>query len=417
MTLADLAERFGHNVAMALDNLRANKLRSSLTILGVVIGVATVMTMATIVAGVRGQILRTIEVAGPTTFYVLRIFSTTPINPEQLPKEVRIRPELSVDEAERLAQLPEVAYAALWGQTFVRLEYGAARTQGCAVFGADDRYVEIQGGELLSGRWFTRAELAAGAAVVVLQEKQARRLFGREQPLGKIVKVGARPAEVIGVWQEPANIFAPQGQESGAIIPFRFLDRAYTYDKTNALWIPVKPRAGVTVAQAQEAVIVALREMRRLHPADKNTFDLVTQDQILDTFNSLTGVFFLVMIALSSVALLVGGIGVMAIMMVSVTDRTREIGVRKALGATRRDIRQQFLVEAATLTMLGGLVGILVGLAVGRVTTLALQIEAGPPWLAAAIAVVVSIVVGVAFGLLPAQRAARLDPIEALRYE
>ncbi|MCU0623931.1 MAG: ABC transporter permease [Gemmatimonadaceae bacterium] len=410
-------DRLGHNVVMALDNLRVAKLRSALTILGVVMGVATVMTMATIVSGVRNQIVKTIEVAGPSTFYVLRWFSTTPVDPDNLPKEVRIRPELVVAEAQRLKQLPEVGYASIWAQTFVRLEYEGVRTQGMAVFGADDRYTEIQGGELVAGRWFTAAELNSGANVVVLQENQARRVFGREQPLGKVLRVGGRPATVIGIWQEPANIFAPPGQETGAVIPFRFLDRGYTYDKTNALWIPIKPRTGVSVADAQSAVTVALREMRKLKPGDPNSFDLVTQDQILDTFNSLTSVFFLVMIALSSVALLVGGIGVMAIMMVSVTDRTREIGVRKAIGATRRDIRQQFLVEAATLTLLGGGVGIGVGLLIGRVAGWALKVDAPAPWTAALIATLVSIAIGLVFGLLPAQRAARLDPIEALRYE
>lgn len=409
--------RLAHNVGMAIGNLRANGLRSALTMLGVVLGVSTVMTMATIVQGVRNQIVRTIEVAGPTTFYVLRYFSTTPVDPQNLPYEVRIRPELRAAEAERLRLLPEVRFAALWGQGFVRLEYGGTRTQGMAIFGADDRFTEIQGGELVAGRWFSPAELASGAPVVVLQERQARRVFGREEPLGKVLRVGGRPATVIGLWQEPANIFAPPGQETGAVIPFRFLDHAFTFDRVNALWIPVKPRAGVSVAEAQAAVTVALRETRHLRPGEPSTFDLVTQDQILDIFNRLSGAFFLVMLALSSVALLVGGIGVMAIMMVSVTDRTREIGVRKALGATRADIRQQFLVEAGVLTLLGGVVGIACGLGLGRVAGWALQVEAGPPWVAAAIATVVSVAIGVVFGFLPANRAARLDPIEALRYE
>jgi putative ABC transport system permease protein len=162
---------------------------------------------------------------------------------------------------------------------------------------------------------------------------------------------------------------------------------------------------------------MALRESRRLRPGDGNTFDLVTQDQILDTFNSLTSVFFLVMIVLSGVALLVGGIGVMAIMTVSVTSRTREIGVRKALGATRRDILIQFLVEASTLTGIGGVIGVLVGLAFGRVAAVALDIDAPVPVTLTVIAVVVSVGIGIVFGMIPARRAARLDPIEALRYE
>jgi putative ABC transport system permease protein len=188
-------------------------------------------------------------------------------------------------------------------------------------------------------------------------------------------------------------------------------------DKTNGLYIAVKPRPGIPVGQAQEAVTVLLRELRHLRPSEKNTFDLITQDQILDIFDKLTGAFFLVMIVLSSVGLMVGGIGVMAIMMVSVTDRTREIGVRKALGATRGDIMLQFLIEAATLTGIGGAIGIVIGLGAGGVVTKIMNVDAAPPATLTAIAVTVSIGIGVVFGLLPARRAARLDPVEALRYE
>jgi len=257
----------------------------------------------------------------------------------------------------------------------------------------------------------------SGGSVVVLQARAARRLFGQETSVGRWVRVGGRSAQVIGLWLEPANIFAPPGQEVGAVVPYRMLDHQFDIDRTNALWIPVKPKDGVSVADAQSAVTMALREMRGLRPADGNTFDLVTQDQVLDTFNSITGVFFLVMVVLSGVALLVGGIGVMAIMTVSVTSRTREIGVRKALGATRRDIRQQFLIEAATLTSIGGAIGILVGLGFGRIASLALDIDAPVPILFTVIAVCVSVSIGIVFGMIPAQRASRLDPIEALRHE
>jgi putative ABC transport system permease protein len=412
-----LGENIKSNIGIALDTLRANKMRSSLTILGVVIGVSTVMMMAAIVQGIKEQIVRTIEIAGPTTFYVMRANSSTPVNPDRLPKWIRVRPELTDAEARRIAQLPEIEYASIWGQTAGRLEYKGERTQNLSINGADDRFVEIQGGDLVLGRWFTRPEVMAGAPVVVLEENAARKIFGAESILDKQVKVAGVPMTVIGVYQKAGNIFEPPGQAVGVIMPYLTLDHHYTIDKTNAVFIPVKPRKGVSAADAQEAVTIALREMRGLRPADKNNFDLITQDQILDTFNKITGVFFLVMIVLSSVGLMVGGIGVMAIMMVSVTNRTREIGVRKAVGATQREIMLQFLVEAATLTGIGGLIGIIVGLSLGRLVTMFMNIDAGVPVALTAVAVTVSVGIGIVFGMIPARRAAKLDPIEALRYE
>jgi putative ABC transport system permease protein len=410
-------EQLRENVGIAADALRTNKLRSSLTILGVVIGVATVMTMATIVKGIRDQILTTISVAGPTTFYVMKIFSTTPLNPDQLPKYVRVRPDLRAEEATRIAAIPDVAYAGIWTQSQARISYAGTRTRDVVVFGADDRYQEINGGELVAGRWFTKSELRSGAPVAVLQERHARQVFGRIEPLEKLVQIGGRPVQVVGLYQEPENIFAAPGQEIGAIVPFQFAWHAYNIDRTNALFIVVKPRRGVTVSDAEDLVTITLREMRGLRPGDKNNFDLLSQDQILNVFMSITDVFFLVMLVLASVALMVGGIGVMAIMMVSVTARTREIGIRKALGATRGDILVQFLIEAATLTGIGGLLGIAFGLAAGRGVTMLLDVQADAPLLQTAIAVAVSVGIGLVFGVVPARRAARLDPIEALRHE
>lgn len=412
-----LRDQLRENIGIAFDALRSSKLRSALTILGVVIGVSTVMSMAAIVRGIQKQIVKTIEVAGPTTFYVMKVYSQTPLNPDALPKWVRVRPNLTKYEADRIAALPEIAYGAIWAQVIGRLEYQGQRTQPTQIFGADDRFTEIQGGDLIAGRWFTRAELSAGSPVAVVQEDAARRLFGRENPVGKSIRLGGRPVEVIGLYVPPENIFAPPGTATGAIAPYLLLDHQFTIDKTNSQYIAVKPRAGVAVDRAQEAVTILLRELRHLRPADKNTFDFITQDQILDIFDKLTGAFFLVMIVLSSVGLMVGGIGVMAIMMVSVTDRTREIGVRKALGATRGDIMLQFLIEAATLTGIGGAIGIALGLGLGGVVTKFMNVDAAPPATLTAVAVTVSVAIGIVFGLLPARRASRLDPVEALRYE
>jgi putative ABC transport system permease protein len=412
-----IGDQFKENVATAVGSLAAAKGRSGLTILGVVIGVSTVMAMATIVSGVRDQIVSTIEIAGPTTFYVLKVWSQTPVNPQDLPAWIRIRPDLTPDDADRIAKLPEIKYAAIWGQIQNKTEYAGVRTNIGVVIGADNGYPEIYGGELTEGRWFTHSELQSGQPAVVLSVDVEKKIFGAIQPLDKWVKIGGRPFRVVGIYQEAANIFSPPGQQTHAIIPYRAMDHQFFIDKTNALFIPVKPRAGVTVAQAQEAVTIAMREARRLRPGAHNNFDMITQDQILDTFNKITGVFFLVMIVLSSVALLVGGIGVMAVMMISVTDRTREIGIRKAVGATRRDILQQFLVEAAALTGAGGVIGVIIGLALGRLASMAMSVKGTTPVNLTLLAVAVSIGIGLVFGVLPARRAARLDPIESLRYE
>jgi len=414
---AQFVRKFPENVGSAFASIAAAKGRSGLTVLGVVIGVSTVMAMATIVSGVRDQIVKSIEVAGPTTFYVLKVWAQPPVNPQNPPPWVRSRPDLSTTDADVVARLPMIKYASIWGIAQNRIEYAGTRTNVGGIVGGDAGYPEIYGGELVDGRWFSKSEEVSGASVVVLDADVAQRLFGAIQPIDKWVRVGGRPMHVIGIYQPDANIFQPPGQQTQAIIPYRTLDHEFTIDKTNALFIPVKPKPGVTVSDAQEAVTIALRESRRLHPADHNTFDLITQDQILDTFNKLTGVFFLVMVTLSSVALLVGGIGVMAVMMISVTDRTREIGIRKAVGATRSDILQQFLVEAASLTGIGGSIGIVIGLALGKVAGSLMGVHGAPPIDLTLIAVGVSVAIGVVFGVLPARRAALLDPIESLRYE
>jgi putative ABC transport system permease protein len=330
---------------------------------------------------------------------------------------VRIRPPVNEDDAAAMARIEELSYAGLWVQLLQRIEYQGARTQSTAVFGADDHYMDIQGGTLLRGRFFTRGELAGGDAVVVLEEQVVDRLFGQVDPLGKVVRIGGKALTVIGIWQKPANIFVPPGQDYGGVMPFETAVHNYPYDETNSLFIAARPVAGVSVDRAKDLVTVALRRSRGLRPGMPDTFDLITQDQILDIIGNFTTYFFVAMVALSSVALLVGGIGVMAIMMVSVTDRTREIGLRKALGATRREVLWQFLVEAATLTLTGGLIGVAVGLLFGQLVKLAFGFDSGVPVWSAVVATLVSIAIGLVFGLLPANRAARMNPVEALRHE
>ncbi len=403
-------------ISVAADNLRANKLRSFLTILGVVIGVSTVMLMASIVDGVKTQIFNALNASSPNAFYVMRFFSTTPLNPDNLPYEVRIRPVLDEEDARAIARGADIRHAGVWIQSFNRIAYQAESSQPMLIYGADDSFLEINGGTLAAGRNFTPAELN-GAAVAVLEVDLTRRLFGPTDPLGQTVRIGGRPFRVIGVWQPPDNAFQPPGFSIGGMVPYQVAKHAFDYSDTNDLFIVVLGRDGISVEEAKDEATVALRRKRGLRPGVPNTFDFITQDQILDTMNSLTSMFFLVMTAISSVALLVGGIGVMAIMMVSVTDRTREIGLRMACGATRREILWQFLVEAATLTLIGGLAGILFGLTMGEVVKRVLGLEAGVPLWSAVVATLVSIGIGLVFGLLPANRAARMDPVEALRHE
>ena len=404
-------------VAIALDSLRTNKLRSALTILGVVIGVTTVMTMASIVDGIQTQIMNAMSAAAPNTFYVFRHFATSPIDPSNPPYEVRIRPVLRESDVAAIHTVPEISYASLWIQVVARFEYQGERTQTMEIWGADDGYMDVTGWTLVRGRFFTRAEMNAGAPVVVLDNDVGEHLFGRLDPLGRYVRLGGRPLMVVGLIQAPENIFQPPGRSHGGVIPVRTARTGFDHDEVMGMVIAVRARASVPIDRAQDLVTVALRRARGLRPGAPNTFDLMTQDQILNLMSQLTSAFFAVMIALSGVALMVGGIGVMAIMMVSVTDRTREIGLRKAVGARRGEIMAQFLFEAATLTGMGGLLGIMTGMLSGEIIKRVISLDAQVPLWSAVVAAMVSIGIGLVFGMYPANRAARMDPVEALRHE
>jgi putative ABC transport system permease protein len=329
---------------------------------------------------------------------------------------VRQRPFPSDEEAEAIQRLPEIEYAQMYGVSNQRVTYRGEQTRAIAVYGSGRHGVEIDGGTIIAGRNFTPEEERQGGNVVVLYEQVVDRIFGREDPLGKVIRLGTQSYVVIGVYRKPDNLFASDGNDEAVAIPFKSLERNFLFDERQGT-IVVKPRGSVSLLQAQDAVTREMRRLRSLKVGDTNNFDLINQAEVLNTWNKLTGVFFLVMLVLAGVSLMVGGIGVTAIMMVSVTERTREIGLRKALGARRVDILWQFLVEAATLTLLGGVAGLLLGTGVAAAMNSFSPIPAKVPLWSIGLAVGASVVVGIVFGMIPANRAARLDPIEALRHE
>jgi putative ABC transport system permease protein len=404
-------------VGIALDSLRSNKLRAALTILGIAIGVMVVMVIAAMVSGINRGVADIFEQAGPRTFYVFRFFQGG-VHVSDGPDEMspwRRNPPLTVEEADRLAALPSISLVVLDEGSGTSVEVGTRELASVGVRGVGVDWLRVSGGDVFPGRSFTQMEYAAQARVVIPNQKLAEEMFGTLDPIGRRIKLAGVPYEVIGVYTPPPDLFG-EGNRPRAVIPHTTFDK-YVPHFRGWMNFLVSPAPGVTVSHAIDDVTAQLRSVRGLRPGQENNFTVVTQDKLLETWDSVTGVFFLVMIALSSVGLLVGGVGVIAIMMISVTERTREIGVRKALGARRREILWQFLVEAATLTVVGGLVGMVVGGLVAFVVNNASPIPAVVPLWSVIVAILASILTGVGFGMYPAARAAKLDPVEALRYE
>lgn len=413
MSLARLFE----GVGIALDSLRANKVRAALTILGVAIGVMVVIAMASMVTGINRGVEKELESLGPKTFIVSRFFQGG-LNISDGSDELspwRRNPWLTVEEARLIGRLPAIRDVAWREGTAGPVSYGDTKLTSVNITGFSASWTAVQGGAMSAGRNFTDLEEAAGSAVVVLNEKLALDLFPGVDPVGKRVKIFGRPFDVVGVYTEPSSVFG--GEPS----PQCYIPHS-TFTKVADYWrgwmdVAVMPTEAATVFEAQDQVIAALRASRGLKPAQENNFAVITQDKMLESFNKITSGFFLVMLVLSSVGLMVGGVGVVAIMMISVTERTREIGVRKALGATRREIMFQFLVEAATLTLVGGVAGMILGGLIAVGVNKYTPIPALVPMWSVVAAVIASTVTGVFFGLYPASKASRLDPVEALRYE
>jgi putative ABC transport system permease protein len=412
-----MVSRMLEGSGIALDSIRANKVRAALTILGVAIGVTVVIAMASAITGINRSITNILESAGPKTFFVQRYFSGG-LNVSDGSDEMspwRHMPWITVEEAELIRELPLVRDVNIGEYTNGPVSFEGVDLKSVAIAGMSPSWNLVNGGDILRGRNFTAMEYAAGARVVIINDKLAESLFPRRDAIGKRIKIFGQPFEVIGLHAEAASLFS-NAAEPRLAIPHTTFTKVAEYWK-GWLEIAVLPTEAATVQQAQDQVVAAMRTKRGLRPGQPDNFAIVTQDRVLDSFNKITAAFFVVMIALSSVGLMVGGVGVVAIMMISVTERTREIGVRKALGATRREIMFQFLVEAATLTLVGCMVGMGLGALIAWAVRSFTPIPATVPLLSVVAAVIVSILTGVLFGLYPANKASRLDPVEALRYE
>jgi putative ABC transport system permease protein len=331
------------------------------------------------------------------------------------------RPEIEPEEARRIAQLPAVEDALYVFDFAVDLQFESERIDEIQARGISSGWPAYQPGTFIAGRDFTPAEVEQNRAVVVLSSGLAEALFGQRDPIGKVVRVPndfrgtQEPFTVIGVMQPEDNIFSTAFQNF-AIFPWTSAIRRLRQSAWQAQ-IMVIPREDVSISRAQDDVIATLRGLRGLGPSEENNFALMTSAQILSLFNRLTGVFFLVILLLASAGLMVGGVGVIGIMLISVTERTREIGIRKAVGATQREVLWQFLVEASLLTVLGAAVGMLIGFGMAIAVAAWTPIPAEIPVWAVGAALAMAAVTGMLFGLLPAYRAARLEPVAALRYE
>ncbi|MBI2796827.1 MAG: ABC transporter permease [Gemmatimonadetes bacterium] len=404
-------------VKIALDAIRANKVRAGLTILGVGIGVFAVVVISAAVHGINVSVARDFESTGPTTFFVSRYpFTFEACDGSGETCRWLSNPPIRMNELEALSRLSTAASVGGRIDWSAAAKYRDRMLPSVGVEAYTSNWTTIGAPELLpGGRAFTDAEARSGARVMVLSTTAANRLFGESDPLDKVVAMNGIPFTVVGVYRDNSSFLSGHDRPK-AVMSINAVVRSLNA-RADDMGLAVKPRATVSQVEMIDDVTATLRGLRGLRPSVESNFAIITQDKLFEMYNRIFGTMFLVMIALSAVGLLVGGVGVVAIMMISVTERTREIGVRKALGATRGTILYQFLVEAVTLTGVGALAGLALGWVVALVVRATTPIEASIPPLAIVAAIGASALTGVAFGMLPAARAARLDPVEALRFE
>jgi putative ABC transport system permease protein len=409
-------EDIKESALMAIDTLRANKLRSSLTILGVSVGVITVIFMVSIIQGLNKAFADQVESLGSNTIFISKFDPSfgRPPGPDEIHRK-----DLGMADAEALREAPSIAgVSPIHRKISATVRYQDKQTDSPIMLGVTPFYEFVHTQYVANGRFINDLDMQERSNVVILGVDVKRALFPYEEAVDKELRIDGNPYRVIGV-MEPLGNFFGQSRDNSIFVPIS------TFDKYHAegpfpevvFFMVVRPVSRAYVKSAMDEVTDILRRRRRVPIGAPNDFGVSSQDSLLDVYNQLTGATALVLTSISFVALMIGGIGVMNIMLVSVTERTREIGIRKAVGATKLNILSQFLIEAVVLTAIGGLAG----LAVGEVASLLMNkyspLPAYVPLWAIAVGVGISAAVGIVFGLWPAWKAARLDPIEALRWE
>jgi putative ABC transport system permease protein len=407
------------NLAMAMQTLMAHKFRSFLTVLGIIIGVLTVIVIASILTGMRQSIISMVEEFGTNNIFAFHLGMGPHVG--RRPREEWMRKPLTVQNAlaikEQCPSVQDVTWEGFPWETRMKVQHQSNVLRNMNFSGVPANYASVANLKLADGRFFTDLENEHRMNVVVIGSDARDALFPILDPVGKQVLINGHPFTVVGVLEKSKGGFLGEGNErdSAVHIPYHTFHKMMPWEDKHFLLI--QARSGM-LPRAMDEVESLLRRSRGVKPSDPSNFDLSTADRMIQQFDSITATIGLIAIAISSIGLLVGGIGVMNIMLVSVTERTREIGVRKAIGATRRDIIFQFLFEAMTLTGIGGVFGIVLAVLTSYIIVAFVpSLPANIPMWAVVTGFTVSVAIGLIFGVWPARKAAMLDPIEALRYE